>query len=75
MNFLNMTNQYDWQEQYEAAILETDRSQLLARIVVAQAAINTRLREIQANHGGTPEERQALEDAATGLQTLRKEVS
>ena len=75
MNFLSMTNQYSWQDAYEAAILETDREHLMPRILEAQNAINARLREIQLNHGGTPQERQALLDAITGLQSLRKEIS
>jgi IS5 family transposase len=70
-----MTNQYSWQEKYEAAVLETDRKQLMARIITAQNAIDSRLREIQADHGGTPEERQSLAIAMEGLRMLRDGVS
>jgi hypothetical protein len=69
-----MTNQYNWQEKYQEALLETDRSQLMARIIAAQAAVNTRLRETQTDHKSTTEETQALIDAMHGLQTLRHEV-
>jgi hypothetical protein len=75
MSLLYMTNQYSWQDKYEEAILETDREKLLSRIIAAQHAVNDRLREIQADHGATPEERQALMDAMHGLRTLRNEVS
>lgn len=75
MSSLYMTNRYGWQEKYEAAILETDRGQLMARMVAAQKAVNIRLREIQADHGGTPQERQALMDAIFGLRTLRDDVA
>ena len=75
MNFPIMTNRYHWQDKYQEAILETDRSQLMARIIAAQNAVNTRLRELQADHKSTPEETQALIDATHGLQTLRHEIS
>jgi hypothetical protein len=70
-----MTNRYSWQEKYEAAVLETDCEQLMARIIAAQNAINSRIREIQADHGGTPEERQSLMAAMEGLRVLRDGVS
>ena len=74
VSFSNMGNRYSWQDQYQAAILETDRTQLMSRIIDAQAAINARIRELRTDHGGTLEETQALMDAASGLQTLRKET-
>jgi hypothetical protein len=33
------------------------------------------LHEFSLNHGGTPEENQAIEDALHGLDILRKEVA
>jgi hypothetical protein len=36
--------------------------------------IKARLDEFSANHGGTPEENQAIVDALRGLESLRKEV-
>jgi hypothetical protein len=70
-----MANRYSWQEKYEAAILETDRDQMMARRIAAQKAIDARLREIQADHGGTIEERQSLMDAMLGLRALGGEGS
>ena len=69
-----MTPSYDWDPLYAAAILETDRSKLKSRIDAAQAAIDRRLREMAADHGGTPGERYAIETAQAGLDVLRKRV-
>jgi hypothetical protein len=44
------------------------------RIRVAKSAIDTRLWEMQMDHGGTPEERQAISDALAGLSALRREL-
>jgi hypothetical protein len=70
-----MANRYGWQDYYEAAILETDREQMTKRILEAKTAIDVRLREMQANHGGTLDERQAISDAIAGLYTLSREAS
>ena len=61
-----------WQELYEAAILETDLGKMQPRVYAAKAAIDARLHELQLDHGGTPEERQAISDALAGLNVLRK---
>jgi hypothetical protein len=45
------------------------------RIQAAEAALHERKSEFDLNHGGTPEENQAIEDASNGLNSLRKEVS
>jgi hypothetical protein len=42
----------DWERLYTAAILETDRSKLESRIDAAEAAIDRRLKEMSADHGG-----------------------
>jgi len=68
-----MNAMYRWQRQYEAAILETDRSRLPQLIEATHAAIDARIRELRQNHGGTSEEQQALADALAGLQVLGKE--
>jgi hypothetical protein len=75
MSLLYMTNKPSWQDRYEEAILETDQTQRLTRILAAQRALNERLRELQADHGGTPEERQSLMKAMSGLQILRTDIS
>lgn len=67
-----VAERYSWEEQYEAAILETDRTQLMSRIISAQATVNSRLREMQADHGGSSQEKQAIINAINGLQILRK---
>jgi hypothetical protein len=68
-----MTDRYVWEGLYEAAILETDDAKLPQRLRSAKAAIDVRLQEIQLDHGGTPEERQAIADALAGLIVLRRE--
>jgi hypothetical protein len=69
-----METEYIWQESYQTAIIETDDGQLPNRIKAAKAAIDTRLHELQLDHGGTPEERLAISDALAGLNVLRKEL-
>jgi hypothetical protein len=65
---------YDWQELYEDALRETNREKMQPRIRAAKAAIEARLQELQLGHGGTREERQAVSDALTRLNLLRKEI-
>ena len=69
-----MRAEYVWDESYKAAVLETDDKKLRERIQVAKGAIDMRLQEMQMDHGGTPEERQAITDALGGLQVLRREL-
>jgi hypothetical protein len=69
-----MKADYVWDDSYKAAILETDDKKLGERIHVAKGAIDMRLQELQSDHGGTPEERQAITDALGGLQVLRREL-
>jgi hypothetical protein len=63
-----------WQELYEAAVVETNPKTLQARVQVAKAAIDARLRELQMDHGGTREEQQALRDAVAGVRVLEREI-
>jgi hypothetical protein len=65
----------DWQKMYLAAILETDWAIIEERIQAANSAISERLHEFSVNHGGTPEENQAIRDAVNGLAALRREVA
>jgi len=69
-----MKAHYVWEESYEAAILETDDKKLPKRIQAAKSAIDDRLHDLQTDHGGTPEERQAISDALAGLNVLRREL-
>jgi hypothetical protein len=72
---MDIRTKYDWQELYATALLETDWSRIEEKIQTAEDAIKARLREFSMNHGGTPEENQAIEDALNGLDLLRKEVA
>ena len=64
---------YDWEDEYVAAILETDNARLQERISAAELAIANRVDALNMNHGGTPEERQSLATALAGLHKLRIE--
>ncbi len=66
---------YGWLEIYKAALLETDWSKMEERIRAAESALHERKREFSLNHGGTPEENQAIEDALRSLNVLRKDVA
>ena len=69
-----MKASYVWEELYEAAVLETDDKKLPNRLHAAKAAIDTRLQQLQADHSGTPEERQAISKALTGFVVLRRDL-
>jgi hypothetical protein len=71
-NSLNSDNV--WKNLYKAAILETDDGKLEKRLQTAKAAIDARLHELQLDHGGTPEELQAISDALTGLNASRTDL-
>jgi hypothetical protein len=64
-----------WESLCRAAILETDWSKIEERILAADFAIAERLHEFSLNHGGTPEENQALADAVNALRVLKKEAT
>jgi hypothetical protein len=66
---------YKWQELYQAALVETDWSKMEERTQAADAALHERKREFALDHGGTPEENQAIEDAFHGLGVLRNDVA
>lgn len=70
-----MRASYDWERAFTAVILETDRSKLKGRIDAAQAAIANRLQEMNADHGGTAEERLEIETAQASLEVMRKRVA
>jgi hypothetical protein len=65
---------YPWTDSYQTAIRETNEEQLPTRLFVAKATIDKRLHELQSDHGGTPDERQAIIDALSGLNVLRREL-
>jgi uncharacterized protein YecA (UPF0149 family) len=70
-----MTETYKWHEVYKAAVLETDWTKMEERIQAAEAALHERKNEFALNHGGTPEENQAIEDALRGLGILRDDAA
>ncbi len=72
---MDIKTKYGWQELYATALLETDWLKIDEKIQVAENGIKVRLHEFSMNHGGTPEENRAIEDALHGLDTLRKEVA
>jgi hypothetical protein len=65
----------EWEKLYQSAILESDWSKIEERIQVTDSAISARLQELSTSHGGTPEEKQRIEDALSGLRALRREVA
>jgi hypothetical protein len=67
-----MNTEYVWQALYRAAVLETDWSK---KIREAGNGMRARLHEFSMNHGGTPEENQAIAKALDRLSILQKEVS
>jgi hypothetical protein len=72
---MDIQTKYGWQELYATALLETDWSKMDAKIQAAENSIKTRLHEFSMTHGGTLEENQAIEDALSGLNALRKDVA
>jgi len=71
---MDIKTKYGWQELYATALLETDWTKIEQKIQAAENGIEARLNEFSLNHGGTPEENQAIVDAMHGLDILRKEV-
>jgi hypothetical protein len=65
---------YVWEQLYEAAVLETDDKNLSNRLQAAKATIDSRRHEMQVDHGGTPEELQAISNALHGLNLLQAEL-
>jgi hypothetical protein len=72
---MDIKTKYGWQEPYAIAVLETDWTKIEQKIQVAENGIRARLHEFSMNHGGTPQENQAIEDALNGLTVMRKDVA
>lgn len=60
-----------WHSLYQAALFETDRSQIPARIAQAEQAIFARVKELFVVSGDHIEEDQVLDDALYALRALR----
>jgi hypothetical protein len=65
---------YIWYPAYRAAILETEKPKMRARLLIAEQEMIDRLRVFAMDGGGTAEERHALAHALTGIKQLRSEV-
>lgn len=61
----------NWRELYTAALFETDKNRIPARIADAEKAIVGRARELFAAGADTIEEDQALDDALYALRALQ----
>ena len=60
-----------WRALYSAALFETDKNRIPARIADAEKAIVTRARELFSAGADTIEEDQALDDALYALRALQ----
>jgi hypothetical protein len=60
-----------WRELYSAALFESDRTRIPARIADAEHAIVARARELFSAGSDTVEEDQALDDALYALRALQ----
>lgn len=60
-----------WHELYRAALFETDHSKVPERIMEAETAILTRMKELFVVTSDHIEEDQVLDDALYGLRALR----
>jgi hypothetical protein len=64
----------DWQNEYQAALIELDPAKLGKRIEAAEAAIHRRLQQLSQNYDHHAE-RQVIEDALRSLRFLKKKES
>jgi hypothetical protein len=65
--------QEEWISLYQAAVLELEQAKMSQRIEAAQRAIIARMEKLQTLPGLHPDERQAIEDALSGLRCLQRE--
>jgi hypothetical protein len=64
-----------WKELYRAALVETDKSKVSERIAQAELAIGLRARELFHTDKEFLQERQAVDAATHGLQSLRSTIT
>jgi hypothetical protein len=62
----------EWQQEYQAALLELDTEKLRERIAAAETAIFNRLQAISQGLNHTAQ-RQAIEDALASLRVLKRD--
>ena len=60
-----------WQTQFEEAVVEHDRDKLITKIQSFEAAVFTRLQELESNDHH--EERQAIADALSMLREVKRD--
>jgi hypothetical protein len=72
---MNLFPLYAWYKDYRGAVLETDLPKQKERLLAAEHKIIARLRVLAQDHGGTPEEREAIVAALSGINALRSELS
>jgi hypothetical protein len=63
----------DWIALYRAALIELEHAKMTGRVEAARTAIVARLEKLQTLPGLHPQERQAIEDALSGLKSLERE--
>ena len=62
----------DWQNEYQAALVELDREKLPERVAAAETSIYMRLQQISRGSDDQAE-RQAIEHALAGLRFLKRD--
>jgi len=72
---IKFTTNRSWQDSYAAALLETDWTKMEERVQTAETEIHKRRLVLSQDHGGTPEEREALVNALNGLRILRTDAA
>ena len=65
--------QWEWQQQYRVALLETNPLSLGGRVATAEKAISLRA-EVLGTRSDEQAERQAIEYAMRGLSVLKREI-
>jgi hypothetical protein len=72
---IKVLTSYSWQESYQAALLETDWTKMQDRVQTAESEIHKRRLVLSQDHSATPEEREALVNAMSGLRMLRMDAA
>jgi hypothetical protein len=66
-----ISRKYDWEQEYVAAILETDHEILAVRLRQASAVMLSRIEFLNLNYDEATDERNAITEALAGLRKLR----
>jgi len=66
---------YSWQQSYQAALLETDWTKMPERVQTAESEVHKRRLVLSQDCDGTPEEREALVSAMSGLRVLQMDAA